>query len=53
MLIAGTHVRVMASDGSLIRELTIDPKRDYQGLGVPCGRRKLGHHDVRQVTTIS
>jgi Integrase core domain len=53
MLIAGTHVRVVASDGSLIRELTINPKRDYQGLGVPSGRPKLGHHDVRQVATIS
>ncbi len=38
MLIAGTHVRVVAPDGSLIRELTIHPKRDYQGLGAPCGR---------------
>jgi hypothetical protein len=53
MLIAGTHVRVVAPDGSLIRELTIDPKRNYQGLGAPCGRPKLGHHDVRQVGTIS
>jgi transposase InsO family protein len=53
MLIAGRHVRVVAGDGSLIRELTIDPSRSYQGLGTPCGRPRIGHHDVRHVATIS
>ena len=53
MLVAGRHVRVVADDGSLIRELTIDPARSYQGLGTPCGRPTLGHHDVRQAATIS
>jgi hypothetical protein len=42
MLIAGRHVRVVAGDGSLIREPTIDPSRSYQGLGTPCGRPSLG-----------
>ena len=32
LLIAGDHVRVIRDDGSLIRELTIDPGRDYQSL---------------------
>jgi transposase InsO family protein len=49
LLVAGRHVRVVAEDGSLLRELTLDPQRDYQPLGAPT----LGHHDVRQVATIS
>lgn len=53
LLVAGPHVRVVADDGSLLRELTIDPARDYQPLGTPCGRPKLGHDDVRQVATIT
>jgi transposase InsO family protein len=53
LLVAGRHVRVVAEDGSLLRELTLDPHRDYQPLGTPCGRPRLGHHDVRQVATIS
>jgi hypothetical protein len=32
ILVADRHVRVVAEDGSLIRELTIDPERDYQAL---------------------
>ena len=53
LLVAGRRVRVVAEDGSLFRELTLDPQRDYQPLGTPCGRPRLGHHDVRQVATIS
>ena len=54
LLVAGRHVRVVADDGSLLRELTLDPARDYQPLGRPPGPPpKLGHHDVRQVATIS
>jgi transposase InsO family protein len=30
LLVAGPHVRVVAEDGSILRELTLDPKRDYQ-----------------------
>jgi transposase InsO family protein len=32
LLIAGPQVRVIREDGSLLRELTIDPRRDYQSL---------------------
>jgi transposase InsO family protein len=53
LLVAGRHVRVVAEDGSLLRELTLDPQRDYQPLGTPPGPPRLGHHDVRQVATIS
>jgi hypothetical protein len=28
LLVAGRHVRVVADDGSLLRELTLDPQRD-------------------------
>jgi hypothetical protein len=31
-LIAGAQVRVVREDGSLLRELTIDPQRDYHSL---------------------
>jgi transposase InsO family protein len=52
LLVAGRHVRVVAENGALLRELTLDPHRDYQPLGsVPDPR--LGHHDVRQVATIT
>ena len=32
LLIAGAEVRVIREDGSLLRELTIDPGRDYQSV---------------------
>lgn len=39
MLIHDLDVRIInAATGDLIRELTIDPTRDYQPRGVPCGR---------------
>jgi transposase InsO family protein len=41
LLVAGRHVRVVTEDGSLLRDLTIDPARDYQPLGTPCGRPRL------------
>jgi transposase InsO family protein len=53
LLVAGRHVRVVAEDGALLRELTLDPTRDYQPLGRPPGPSRLGHHDVRQVATIT
>jgi transposase InsO family protein len=49
LLVAGRHVRVVAEDGAVLRELTLDPQRDYQPLGTPPGPPRLGHHDVRQV----
>jgi len=33
LLVAGLTVRIVTEDGELIRELTIDPTRSYQGLG--------------------
>ncbi len=53
VLIANKHVRVVRDDGSLLRELTLDPARDYQPLGTRPGRPRVGHHDVRQVATIT
>lgn len=39
MLIQDLDVRIIdAATGDLIRELTIDPTRDYQPRAVPCGR---------------
>jgi hypothetical protein len=38
MLVHDLHVRIIkAATGDLIRELTIDPARDYQPLGRPPG----------------
>ncbi len=32
LLVAGPHVRIISEDGSLLRELNIDPTRDFQTL---------------------
>ncbi len=32
LLVAGAQVRVVREDGEQLRELTIDPRRDYQSL---------------------
>jgi hypothetical protein len=41
MLVQDLDVRIInAATGALIRELTIDPTRDYQPRGVRCGRAK-------------
>lgn len=47
LLIADDRVRVLGSDGTLLRELVIDPARDYQP------RLHSVHDDVRQVSTMS
>ena len=52
LLVANKHVRVIREDGSLIRELTLDPSRDYQPLGIPPGRPAV-HNVVRQESTMS
>ena len=39
MLVAGLDVRIMTEDGELLRALTIDPTRSYQGLGKAKGAR--------------
>jgi len=33
VLIDGLRIRVLSEDGELIRELTLDPSRDYQPRG--------------------
>jgi len=33
MLVAGLDIQIVSEDGKLIRELTLDPSRIYQGLG--------------------
>jgi transposase InsO family protein len=33
MLVAGLDVRIVSEDGELLRKLTVDPSRTYQGLG--------------------
>ncbi|MDP9242144.1 MAG: IS481 family transposase, partial [Actinomycetota bacterium] len=33
VLVADLHVRVVTEDGELLRELTLDPSRDYQRQG--------------------
>jgi transposase InsO family protein len=33
MLVAGLHVRIVTEDGELVRELVLDPTRDYQPMG--------------------
>jgi hypothetical protein len=47
LLIADDRVRVLGPDGALLRELVIDPTRDYQP------RLHSVHDDVRQVSTMS
>ena len=37
LLVAGANVRVVGEDGSILRELTLDPDRDYQTLAVTSG----------------
>jgi hypothetical protein len=49
LLVANKHIRVIREDGSLIRELTLDPSRDYQPRGAP----RIVHDLVRQVATIT
>jgi transposase InsO family protein len=44
LLVAGAHVRVLAEDGALLRELTLDPSRDYQRSTSPT----LVRNQVRQ-----
>jgi transposase InsO family protein len=41
LLIANKDIRILAEDGSLLRQLTLDPNRDYQPRGVRPGRLKM------------
>jgi len=49
LLVAGDHVRVVTEEGTLLRELTLDPTRDYQRLG----GRTLVRDVVRHVSAMS
>lgn len=49
LLVAGANVRVVATDGTLIRQLTLDVTRDYQ----PLGGRWPVHNVLRQASTMS
>ena len=49
LLIADRHVRILTEDGVLIRELTIDPTRNYQ----PQQPALIGHYHLRQTGTLS
>jgi transposase InsO family protein len=41
MLITGPHIRIInAATGELLRDLTIDPAKDYQPTGLPPGPKK-------------
>lgn len=53
LLVANKHVRIIDEHGSLLRELWIDPTRDYQPLGSPHARPSSGHYLPRQVGTMS
>src|ERR1700682_3469134 len=46
ILVAGAYVRVVTEDGQLLRELTIDPARDYQ----PLGGTRFFRDDVTQAS---
>ncbi|TMG62831.1 MAG: IS481 family transposase [Chloroflexi bacterium] len=49
LFVAGPHVRIVTEDGELIRELSIDPKRDYQ----PLRGRWPVHNVLQQVSSMS
>lgn len=49
LLVAGADVRIITEDGELIRELTLDPARNYQ----PLGGRWPVHNVLQQVSTMS
>lgn len=54
LLIANKHIRILDENGSLIRELILDPSRDYQPTGKPFGPPpKLVHDVVRHASTMS
>ena len=49
LLVAGANVRIVATDGTLLRELTLDPSRSYQ----PLGGRWPVHNVLQQVSGMS
>jgi transposase InsO family protein len=55
LLVADEHIRVIREDGSLLRELTLDPTRNYQPLGTPPGPkpRTVVQDVLTQVSAVS
>jgi transposase InsO family protein len=49
LFVAGADVRIVATDGTLLRQLTLDPNRSYQ----PLGGRWPVHNVLRQASTMS
>jgi transposase InsO family protein len=49
LLIADRQVRILTEDGTLIRELTLDPSRKYQ----PQQPARIGHYHLRQTGTMT
>ena len=49
LLVAGADVRIVTTDGTLLRQLTLDPSRSYQ----PLGGRWPVHNVLRQASTMS
>jgi len=49
LLVAGADVRIVTTDGTLLRQLTLDPNRIYQ----PSGGRWPVHNVLRQASTMS
>ncbi len=48
LLIAGPHLKVVAEDGSILRELTLDAERNYQRVGQQTGStmsRDIGQNE--------
>jgi transposase len=50
LMVEDRHVRILTEDGEVIRDLILDPTRNYQPRR-PAG--PIGHHDVRQTGTMS
>jgi hypothetical protein len=46
-MVEDRHVRILTEDGEVIRDLILDPTRNYQPAG------PIGHYDVRQTRTMS
>jgi hypothetical protein len=40
MLIAGLEIRILTRQGELLRQLELDPTKDYQPTGQPAGPPK-------------
>ena len=49
LLVAGADVRILTTDGTLLRQLTLDPDRSYQ----PLGARWPAHNDLPEASTMS